>query len=36
MADISKSERGERYSCNIDDWLDAVNTVVERVSGKEG
>jgi hypothetical protein len=35
MADISKQEKSERYSCNIDDWLDAVNLVVERVSEKD-
>jgi hypothetical protein len=28
MPDISKTEKSERYSCKIDDWVEAVNLVV--------
>jgi hypothetical protein len=28
MPDISKTEKSERYSCKIDDWVEAINLVV--------
>lgn len=31
MPDISKCEHSDRYSCKIDDWVEAVNLVIEEL-----
>ena len=31
MPDISKTEKSERYSCNLDDWVEAINLVVSEL-----
>ena len=31
MTDISKCQKAERYSCKIDDWIEAINLVISEM-----
>jgi hypothetical protein len=35
MTDLKNQRKGDHYSCNLDDWVDAINLVIGELDKEE-
>ena len=32
MKDLKNQRKGDHYSCNLDDWVDSINLVIDEIT----